>query len=166
MIELLLQAERTLTMGLLDEAERLYRQAADADAQNAIAVVGLARVALERGDDRGAWALALRALEIDPEDTVAVRLEARMAEVLATRGEPVERPDWAVENERRWRTRGQAELAAAAATAPRPVEPVPDFGPAEPAAALEPVPEPAPTPEASAPEVPKKRGLLARLFGR
>jgi len=166
MIELLLQAERTLTMGLLDQAESLYRQAADADQQNAIAVVGLARVALERGDDRGAWALALHALEIDPEDTVAVRLEARLAEVLATRGEPVERPDWAVANERRWRTRGAAELATAAATAPRPVEPVPDFGPAEPASAPEPAPEPAPTPEAPAREAPKKRGLLARLFGR
>ncbi len=150
MIELLLQAERTLTMGLLDQAERLYRQAADADPQSAIAVVGLARVALERGDDRGAWALALHALEIDPENTVAMRLEARLAEILATRGEPVQRPDWAVENERRWRAHGQAELVTAAATAPRPVEPVPDFGPAEP----------------PAPEAPKKRGLLARLLGR
>lgn len=166
MIELLLQAERTLTMGLLDQAERLYRQAADADRQNAIAVVGLARVALERGDDRGAWTLALHALEIDSEDTVALRLEARLAEVLATRGEPVERPVWAVENERRWRAQGAAELATAATMAPRPVEPVPDFGPAEPPVGLEPTPEPAPAPEASAPAAPKKRGLLARLFGR
>lgn len=171
MIELLLHAERTLTMGLLDQAEGLYRQAADADPQNAIAVVGLARVALERGDDRGAWALALHALEIDPEDTVAVRLEARLAEILATRGEPVERPAWAVENERRWRAQGAAGLATAAATAPKPVEPVPDFGPVEPRAALEPAPEPtpapvAPAPVAPAPEAPKKRGLLARLFGR
>ena len=92
---------------------------------------------------------------------MAVRLEARMAEILATRGEPVERPDWAVENERRWRAHGAAELATSAATAPRPVEPVPDFGPAEPAVAPEPAPEPVPAPEAR-----KKRGLLARLFGR
>lgn len=170
MIELLLQAERTLTMGLLDQAERLYRQAAEADPQNAIAVVGLAQVTLERGDDRGAWALALQALKIDPEDSAAVRLEARMAEILATRGEPLERPAWAVENERRWRGRGEAELAASEATAPKPVRPTPDFGPAEPEprheagpAATEPSPGPAP---AAAPQAPRKRGFLARLFGR
>src|SRR5512134_2185309 len=102
MIELLLQADRTLTMGLVDQAERLYRQAAEADPLNAIAVVGLARVAVERGDDRGAWELAVRALEIDPENASAIRLEARTAEILATRGELVDRPGWVVANEIGW----------------------------------------------------------------
>ena len=87
MIEILLEAEGALTMGLLDQAERLYRQAVDADPRNGIAVVGLARVALERGDDRRALQLAWRALAIDPENDVAVRLAARLEEVLTTRGE-------------------------------------------------------------------------------
>jgi len=88
-IEVLLQAERALTMGMVDQAERLYRQAAAADPRNSIAVVGLARVALERADDAGALQLAWRALAIDPENAAAERLAARLEEVLTTRGEPL-----------------------------------------------------------------------------
>jgi len=88
-IELLLQAERALTMGMLDQAERLYRQAASADPQNSIAVVGLARVALERADDEGALREARRALTIDGENVAAARLAARLEEVMAYRGQAV-----------------------------------------------------------------------------
>jgi Tetratricopeptide repeat len=80
-IELLLQAERALSMGLVDQAERLYHQAADADPRNSIAVVGLARVALERGDDVLAWREAQRALTIDPENAAAQRMVDRFEEV-------------------------------------------------------------------------------------
>lgn len=89
MIEQMLQAERALLHGMIDQAERIYRQAIEADPHNSIAVVGLARVALERADDRGALELARRALEIDPENLAARRLAERMAEVLRHRGEAV-----------------------------------------------------------------------------
>ncbi|HEY2887619.1 MAG TPA: tetratricopeptide repeat protein [Candidatus Limnocylindrales bacterium] len=92
MIELMLQAEQTLGLGLIDQAERLYAQAAAADPKNAIAVIGLARVQLERGDETGSHALVLRALAIDPENATALRMEARLREVLAGQGRRVSPP--------------------------------------------------------------------------
>jgi thioredoxin-like negative regulator of GroEL len=88
-IELLLEAERALSFGRVDEAERLYRQVATADPANSIAVVGLARVALEHADDAGAYVLARQALTIDPENEAAKRLVTRLDEVMRTRGEAV-----------------------------------------------------------------------------
>lgn len=89
MIELLLEAERALSFGRVERAEQLYRQVADADPRNSIAVVGLARVALERADDLGAYLLARRALLIDPENEAARRLAVRLEEVMRTRGDAV-----------------------------------------------------------------------------
>jgi hypothetical protein len=78
MIELLLQAERALGTGAFDVAERLYWQAIDADSQNAIAIVGLAKVARLKGDDRTAIAFGRRALKVDSENAVAQRLVAEL----------------------------------------------------------------------------------------
>jgi Tfp pilus assembly protein PilF len=80
MIELVLEAERALVAGRLDQAERLYWQAVEGDSRNAIAIVGLARVALERGDERTAAEFARRALVLDPENAAALRLNARLAQ--------------------------------------------------------------------------------------
>ena len=81
MIELLLNAESALALGLLDSAERTYRTVLEADPRNGIAAVGLSRVALERGDEAGAHALARAALEIDPENATARRMIDRLEEV-------------------------------------------------------------------------------------
>jgi uncharacterized protein HemY len=79
MIELMLQAEQALEMGRLDQAEKIYWQVVESDARNAIAVVGLARVAIERGDEQTAREFTRRALELDPDNTSAIRLTSRLA---------------------------------------------------------------------------------------
>jgi Tfp pilus assembly protein PilF len=79
MIELVLQAEQALGTGRLDQAEKLYWQVVESDARNAIAIVGLARVAIERGDEQTAREFARRALELDPENAAALRLTSRLA---------------------------------------------------------------------------------------
>jgi len=89
---LLLQAERAMSVGLIDRAETLYAQVAEADPQNSIAVVGLARVALERGDELGALHLARRALTIDHQNAAAARMVERLEEVLRYKGESTDAP--------------------------------------------------------------------------
>src|SRR6266516_3896937 len=87
MIELMLEAERAMGIGLIDNAERLYRQVVAIDPKNSIAMTGLARVSLERGDQRGAYTLARQALAIDPDNPIASHLAMRMAEQMRNRGE-------------------------------------------------------------------------------
>lgn len=79
MIERLLAADAALERGELDHAQRVYAQVADADPRNAIALVGLARVALARGDRPAALELVDRALVIDPDEAAARRLLAEVA---------------------------------------------------------------------------------------
>lgn len=93
MIERLLAAESALAEGNLDAAERLYGQIAAGDPKNAIAIVGLARVAHRRGDAGTARDLAERALAIDPEEAAATRLLAEQpAPTAAPPSGPPSRP--------------------------------------------------------------------------
>jgi hypothetical protein len=87
MIETLIEAERALTHGLVDQAERLYRVVRESDPKNSIAVMGLARVALERGDDATAYIHGRTALAIDPDNPAAQHLVMRLTEVMTGRGE-------------------------------------------------------------------------------
>jgi len=139
MIEPLLEAERAMSFGLIDQAERLYRQVADHDPKNSIAVVGLARVALERGDERTAYTEARRALAIDPENPAAQHLVMRLTEVFLTRGESLPEPE----------ADPSAPRPAAAASTPSPAP-----APAAPAA------------PASSPRPRKRRSVVDRLLGR
>jgi tetratricopeptide (TPR) repeat protein len=156
-IELLLQAERTLAMGLVDQAERMYRQAAEADPHSSIAVVGLARIALERADDAEAWRQAQRALAIDPENAAARRLVDRLEEVFRHRGQALPEDNAPAEDI------APAEDVAVPAAPGAPVTP-PTATPSTP---IEPSADRPARPEA-APSVaaPRRRGLLDRLRGR
>ncbi len=170
MIELLLQAERALAVGLLDQAERLYRQASDQDPRNAIAVVGLARVALERGDEVLALAEGRRALAIDPDNATASRLVQRLEEIMRFRGQPVPPPPalgGAPDPADRATPGPMSPAADVAAPAPPARTPMTDGTLAAPEAAAgagsgEP-PGPRPPGEAAAR---KRRSLLGRLLRR
>jgi tetratricopeptide (TPR) repeat protein len=92
MFEVLLQAGKFLEAGELDQAEDSYWQIVELDPSNAIAVAGLARVSMERGDSRLARTFAERALVLDPESAAARRtLEA--LDGGATAAPAPERPD-------------------------------------------------------------------------
>jgi hypothetical protein len=147
MMEVLLEAERLMSLGLLDRAERTYRDAIAADPRNSIAVVGLARVTLERGDEGAAYLLARRALAIEPENAAADRMAARLREVLATRGEPI--PD----------DKALAGLDGPPGAATPPDRAVP---PAEPAP---PAPAPPGQPGSRRARRAGRAGILGRLFG-
>jgi tetratricopeptide (TPR) repeat protein len=98
-IERLLAAQAALDRGDLEVAHGLFAQVAGADPRNAIAVVGLARVAQRRGAPDEAGALARRALEIDNDEAAAWRLLGELADELEA---------------------GELEARAAAASAPVP----------------------------------------------
>ncbi|HVA84830.1 MAG TPA: tetratricopeptide repeat protein [Candidatus Saccharimonadales bacterium] len=178
MIELMLQAERALTAGMIDQAERLYRQAIAHDPRNSIAIVGLARVALERDDDRTAYELARKALDVDPENAAAKRLATRMAEVLRYRGEvvpedgppsPAMVPPPTVASDTPAAASVAAPSISAPAAPPSAATPGSNVVPASPAApppgsAAPAAHSPA---RASSPARPGQRpGLVRRLFGR
>lgn len=162
MMEMLVEAERYLSHGLLDHAERLFRQVADADPKSSIAAVGLARVALERGDDATAYAFARRGLAIDPENPAAHHLVLRLEEVAGGRGVALPSED---EMARITRPR---EAANAAPPAPAPAAATVDTpGATPPAAPAADRLKGAPSPSARRAGTPARRpGLLGRLFDR
>lgn len=92
MIERLLAAQSALDRGEIEVAGRLYAQVADADPRNAIAVVGMARVASLEGRFDDARSLVDRALEIDPAEAAARRLLLDIATAPAETATPTGTP--------------------------------------------------------------------------
>jgi tetratricopeptide (TPR) repeat protein len=83
MIERLLAADAALERGDLASAEKLFGSVAEADPRNAIAAVGMGRVAAGRDDADGARTWFQRALEIDPQEAAARRLLTALDRELA-----------------------------------------------------------------------------------
>jgi tetratricopeptide (TPR) repeat protein len=174
-IEQILQADRYLQVDQIGKARDVYQKVVDMDPGNAIAVVGLARCALAEGQDPEAYELASRALEIDPENDMARRMEARLSEILATRGAPVERPAAAAPGAdppemRPVVTETPATTPAAAAAPAAPTSTRPDEQaagpPADPPAPIPPGPRPS-TPPPNKPKEPTvRKSLFDRLLGR
>jgi tetratricopeptide (TPR) repeat protein len=138
MIERLLAAEKALDQGMVDTAGRLFAQVAQADPRNAIALVGLAKVALREDRIDDARELAEQALALDPDEAAAQRL---LREVYA-----------------------EVRLAPEPTPAPAPAQaPTPVTAPEEQAASEPAAPERPRQP--AAPDVPAARdlSLLARL---
>ena len=94
MFELLLQADKALAKGKLDQAEKTYSQLIELDPTNAIALAGLARVAQTRGDEPAARSLVDRALGIDPASVAALRVldELDHGATAPTEPEPTDLP--------------------------------------------------------------------------
>ncbi|MGD0861989.1 MAG: tetratricopeptide repeat protein [Candidatus Limnocylindrales bacterium] len=111
MFEVLLQADRALASGALDQAERSYWQLVELDPTNAIAIAGLARVSLERGDKRLARTFAERALGLDPDSVAAKRILETLA---GGTGEaaPSDRPDLPLLAAQRLEALGRRRAAA------------------------------------------------------
>lgn len=146
MMETLVEAERALTHGLVDKAERLFRQVRENDPKSSIAVMGLARVALERGDDATAYLHARAALAIDADNPAAKHLVMRLAEVMEGRGESppddADEPDLDI----------QAPAKSSVVTPSAPPPPAP--------------PARSPAPATRPPAPPARRSLVDRLLGR
>jgi tetratricopeptide (TPR) repeat protein len=176
-IEQILEADRYLQVDQVGKARDMYERVVELDPGNAIAVVGLARCALADGDDQEAHTLASRALEIDPENDMARRMEARLSEILATRGADVARPPAAatpgpremraVVTEETSSSLPATPAARAAADPPepgtRPTDPTPKPAHAEPVAGRTSRTQPTP---ALAKEPIVRKSLFDRLLGR
>ena len=80
-----IHADRLLTYGMLDQAEGLYEELLELEPNNVEVAFGLARVALERGDERLAYERVQVAVRINPGFDDADRLEQRLKEILAAR---------------------------------------------------------------------------------
>lgn len=89
MIEPILEADRLLLYGMLDRAEALYLGVLEADPKSGFALVGLARVAAERGDHAGTYRFSTEAVRVDASNAIAHALAVRSAELLARGGKPV-----------------------------------------------------------------------------